>query len=209
GKKGNKMFAVGHLASGYILGKLTAHSTRTRMNLPLIFTLSIIPDIDILIRFLQHRGPSHSILIAIIIFTPIFVVLRKNAVPYFIALVQHSLVGDFIVGGGTQLLWPFTSQYYGLEIGIKNPVNIFFEWATFLMMTMVLLKTQDIQMFLQPHNLNLLLSIPTLTVLLPTLVAFPLDVPPTLLFPHIMFLILFSASLIIDLKHIFSNAVNK
>lgn len=203
------MFAVGHFASGYILGKLTTRGTKMRMNLPLIFTLSVIPDIDILIPFLQHRGPSHSIITAIIIFTPIFVVWRKKAIPYFIAVVQHSLVGDFIAGGGSQVLWPLTPQSYGLEISIKSPVNISFEWATFLMATIILLKTRDVQMLLQPHNSNLLLSIPTITVLLPTLVAFPLDVPSALLLPHIMFLVLFSASLIIDLQHILNNAVNK
>jgi len=71
------MFAVGHFALGYILGKLTAKTTKTRMNVPLILTFSVIPDIDILFPFVEHRGPFHSVIMAAVIFIPIFILFRK------------------------------------------------------------------------------------------------------------------------------------
>jgi membrane-bound metal-dependent hydrolase YbcI (DUF457 family) len=204
-----KSFAVGHFASGYIFCRLTAQATKTKLNIPLVIALSVIPDIDILIPFLEHRGPTHSIIVAIIVFIPILFIWRKNAFPYLIALIQHSLVGDFIAGGKTQLLWPLTSQLYGLEINIKDSVNISLEWVFFLASAIIMLKTKDVQTLLQPHNSNLILLLPTFTVLLPTFLAFPLDVPLTLILPHIIFLTIFSASLLTDFKQILSNTLKE
>lgn len=196
----SKSFAVGHFAIGYIFGKLTATATKTKLNVPLVFTLSVIPDIDILIPFLTHRGPSHSIIVATIVFIPLFAVWRSRALPYFMALIQHSLVGDFICGGRTELLWPVTSQLYGVGLSIKSLTSISLEWAFFITSIIILLKSRDMQTLLQPHNSNLTLFIPLATVLLPTFLAYPLDVPLALILPHVVFLILFSASILMDVK---------
>jgi membrane-bound metal-dependent hydrolase YbcI (DUF457 family) len=86
--------------------------------------LSVIPDVDILIPYVVHRGSTHSILMAFIIFIPIFALYNKNALPYFIATIQHSLLADYIAGGKVQLIWPLTQQTFGLELSIKSPTNI-------------------------------------------------------------------------------------
>jgi len=183
------------------------------MNIPLVLTLSVIPDIDILIHilipFIEHRGPFHSIIMSIIIFIPIFAIYRKAAFPYLIALIQHSLVGDFIAGGNMQLFWPLTSQPYGLNISIKSPTNITLEWLAFLATAIIMVKTKDTQTLLQPHNSNLILAIPTFTVLLHTFLAFPLEVPIALVPPHIICLILFLTSLLIDIRKIGNQALSK
>jgi membrane-bound metal-dependent hydrolase YbcI (DUF457 family) len=196
------LFAVGHLAFGYIVGKLTAQVTKTRLNIPLILTLSVIPDVDILIPFLEHRGPSHSIIIALVFFVPIFAIYHRHALPYFAALIQHSLLGDYIAGGQTQLLWPFTVQQYGMEISIRSMANLTLEWALFVTALTVMWKTRDLHPLFQPHNSNLILAIPMFTVLLPTFLAFPLDVPVLLILPHMVYLAIFLASLLIDVKKI-------
>jgi membrane-bound metal-dependent hydrolase YbcI (DUF457 family) len=205
--EGIESFAVGHFAIGYILSKATAQVTKTRINIPLVLTLSVVPDIDILlIPFLRdpyiHRGPTHSIIIAFLVFIPIFIIHHKSALPYFVALVQHSLIGDYVAGGegGTQLLWPLTLNHYGMKIGIESPINITLEWTTFLISAILILKTRDIDMLLKPHNSNLILIVPTFTVLLPTLLAYPINVPLALIPPHIICLILFTASLLIDIR---------
>jgi membrane-bound metal-dependent hydrolase YbcI (DUF457 family) len=200
---------VGHFALGYVLGKLTTQATKTKMNIPLILTLSVIPDIDILIPYVEHRGPFHSIIIAIIIFIPIFAIYHKKAAPYLIALIQHSLIGDYVAGGQVQLLWPLTSNPFGIEISIRSSTNITLEWLIFIAAAIVMVKTKDTHAILQPHNSNLILAIPTFTVLLPTFLAFPLEVPLPLIPPHIIFLILFLASLSIDLKNIINKALSK
>jgi len=179
------------------------------VNIPLVLTLSVIPDVDILIPFVEHRGPFHSIITATIIFIPLFALYRKTAFPYFGALVQHSLIGDYIAGGRVQLLWPLTSQPYGIELSIKSPTNITLEWLIFLAAAIAMLKTKDVQTLLEPHNSNLILAIPTFTVLLPTFLAYPLDVPIALVPPHIICLILFLASLLIDMRKIVNQAPSK
>lgn len=174
------------------------------MNIPLILTLSVIQDVDLLIPIIEHRGPFHSLVTATIIFIPIFALYRRKAAPYFVALIQHSLLCDYIAGGGVQLLWPITSQPYGIGISIKGLTNITLEWLMFLPAAILMLKTKDAKELLQPHNSNLILAIPTFTVLLPTFLAFPLEVPMALIPPHIICLILFLTSMLIDIRKFLS-----
>jgi len=195
------MYAVGHLALGYLTGKATGKLLNVSVSLPLLFLASVIPDIDLLIPGLQHRGPTHSLIISTLIFIPLVAYYRKKAIPYFIALTQHSLIGDYITSEGIQLLWPLNStNYYGLTIEITSLTNITLEWIFFLTAFTILVKTKDAQTLFQPHPSNLLLSIPTFTVLLPTLLSFPQYVPPTLIIPHLIYLIIFAMSILIDFK---------
>ncbi|MDH5375483.1 MAG: metal-dependent hydrolase [Candidatus Bathyarchaeota archaeon] len=177
---------------------------KTKLNIPLVLTLSVIPDIDIFLSsFVEHRGPTHSLIMALIAFIPIFAVYHKKATPYLIALIQHSLVGDYVTGP-TQLLWPITTQSYGIGIDIVTQTNVTIELLIFLAATVIMVKTRDAATLLQPHksNLNLTLSIPTFTALLPTFISFPSYVPPLLIVPHLVYIFIFSASIIIDLRKV-------
>ena len=195
----NKSFAVGHLALGYILSKASAKLLKTKLNIPVVLVLSVIPDIDILVPAIEHRGPTHSIIVAFIVFVPIFAVYRKKAAPYLIALVQHSLIGDYIAGRQIQLLWPTTTQCYGTGINIRSQTNTAIEWILFLISIIIMLKTRDTAKLFQPHNTNLILTVPTFTLLLPTFLSFPLQVPTWLTPPHLAYMSMFSASIIISL----------
>jgi len=174
--------------------------------------LSVIPDIDILIPVLEHRGPTHSVIMACIAFTPIFILYRKKAIPYFIALIQHSLLGDFIAGCQTQLLWPLSTQSFGTGINIISRTSITIEWLVFLVSIFIMLKTREREVFFQPRDSNLILSVPTFTVLLPTFLSFPLDVPVWLIPPHLVYMFIFSVSIIIsvlNLSKILRNQFNQ
>jgi len=195
------MFAVGHLSLGYLTGKATSKMLKTDVSIQLLLVLSVLPDIDLLIPGLRHRGPTHSIILFSLLFIPFFILYRKKATPYFIALIQHSLLGDFIAGGGTQILWPLTPSLYGTRIEITSLTNIIIEWVSFLLFLVVTLETKDLQIFLHPHSLNLLLSVPIATALLPTFLNFPLYVPLELIAPHLAYITLFTVSILIDLEH--------
>jgi len=199
------MFAVGHLSLGYLIAKASAKPLKQEVNLPLVFLLSLIPDIDILtFGIIEHRTITHSIITATVIFTPLFIRYRSKAIPYFAALAQHSLIGDFITGGaqaqGAQLLWPITPAWYGLPICILSQTNIILEWSSFLAAVAIMLKTKDIQKLLKGTLSHLSLSVPTLTVLLPSFLHFPLSVPLELLIPHLAYLILFALSILTIFK---------
>jgi hypothetical protein len=196
------------MAIAYLLGKGSARLFKVNFNIPLILTLSIIPDIDLIFQFFLrsplHRGPTHSLITAILVFIPFFLVYRQKAVPYFAALASHSLIGDFFIGGQIQLLWPLSTNEYGFRgINIYNPINIALEFTLFAIALIVMLKTQDILRFFRNSKLNLILAIPIFTVLLPTFLSYPLYVPFLLVVPHLFYLLLFSISVLIVLKGFF------
>ena len=192
------MYAVGHLAIGYLFGKATSKLARVDVNVPLLFALSIIPDIDLLISGLKHRGPTHSIVILCLLSLPAFVLYRKKATPYLVALILHSIVGDGLTGGA-QLLWPLTSKEYGIRIGITSSANIVAEWVLSLASFAILFKARDMQTLFQSHPSNLFLLIPIFTVLLPTFFMFPLYVPLELMIPHLIYLTIFVLSILVDI----------
>jgi membrane-bound metal-dependent hydrolase YbcI (DUF457 family) len=194
-----KSYAVGHIAFAYLSSKASARVLRTRLNIPLALTLSVIPDADLLFPFLEHRGPTHSVITALIVFAPLFFVFRKKALPYFVALVQHSLVGDFIAGGRIQLLWPITTQLFGMTIDIRSTTNVAIEWGMFLASIAVMFVTRDVATFFRCDKSNLILMIPTFTVLLPTILSFPMNVPVWLVPPHVVYSVIFLVAIVLAL----------
>lgn len=121
--------------------------------------------------------------------------------PYFIALAQHSLVGDYIAGGGLQLLWPITTQYYGIGINMQGLANTALEWTLFLVAMFFMLRTGDFAALFKNHNSNFILAVPIFTVLLPPFLSFPSNVPLGLMMPHIVYLATFLVSIIIISAH--------
>ena len=138
------------MAIAYLLGKASSKLFKVKINIPLILVLSVIPDIDLLfIRFIIHRGPTHSIIVAFLVFIPFFVLYRKKAIPYFVALASHSLIADFIIGGKLMLFWPLTETKYGLhELGSyyipnNSNVNLAIELSLFIIALAILIRTKD------------------------------------------------------------------
>ena len=199
------------MALAYLLGKGSSKSLRIKLNIPVLLVLSILPDIDIIYDFLTgaeiHRGPTHSIVTATLAFIPIFIVYRKKAIPYFLALISHPLIGDFFIGGQLQLFWPFSSTRYGLhELGstyirISDPTNIILEISLFIISTLILWKSGDWKVFIKSNKTNLVLIIPITTVLLPSTIGYPFDAPllltqPILALAHLFYLVLFSLAVL-------------
>ena len=198
------MFAVGHMALGYLLGKGSAKPLRVHPNVAILMVLSIIPDIDIIFGVEGfHRGPTHSVITALLIFVPFFIFYRQRAVPYFLALVSHGLIGDLLVGGNIQLFWPLESAHVFLPapfpvIDITSPVNVLLESSLFVIALVVLVKSWDFLSFFRGKLSYLVLIIPIFTVLLPTLTGYPLKVPLLLVPSHMFFLILFSLAVLVS-----------
>ena len=198
-KEESASFAVGHMALAYLLGRSSAKLLKVNLNIPLILVLSILPDSDILLGISElHRGPTHSLISALIVFIPFFALYRRKAVPYFLALISHSLISDFLIGGQIMLFWPLTSNFFRLPIYINiwSIVNITLEWTLFAVSTIVMFKTRDLPLFFHNKKSNLLLVIPIGTVLLPSFVGIPLQVPLLLMPPHLFYLVLFSISVL-------------
>ncbi len=73
----------------------------------------------------------------------------------------------------------------------------------FVLSLIVMLKTEDLLDFFRQRKWNLALAVPTFTVLMPTFLSVPLDVPAWLVPPHVVLTVLFSASIIVEVWYIF------
>lgn len=194
------------MALGYMLGKGSAKLVKTTLNIPLALMLSVIPDIDIFLEHvgglasvIPHRGPIHSVVLSLVVFIPLFIIYRKAALPYFIALIQHMLIGDYLTGTQLKLFWPMTQQKFGIQTRIDSIQNIGLEIFLFTISITLLLVTKDISKLFHSHKSNLLLAIPTFTVLLPTFLGYPLDVPALMIPPHLIYTAIFAVSITIEL----------
>ncbi len=190
------------MALGYLTGKTTATPFRHKPNVPLLMVLSILPDIDILAGIEGfHRGPTHSLITATLVFIPFFIAYRQKALPYFIALISHDFA-DLVIGGNLQLFWPLSTRSFYMPapfplIKINSTLNVAIETTLFAAAIIMLALTRDYRVFFKRKLSNLTLIIPIFTVLLPTFIAYPLEVPMLLVPPHLFFLILFAIAITI------------
>jgi membrane-bound metal-dependent hydrolase YbcI (DUF457 family) len=204
------LFAVGHMALAYLFGKGSAKPLGVKINIPLLLVLAVLPDIDLAYGYFTndyiHRGPTHSIVVAVLVFIPVFIVYGKRAIPYFLALISHSLVGDLFIGGEVQLFWPFSTMGFGINqvgpylVDVNTTIDSVVEVSLFLAAAFVLLKSQDWKVFFNGDRTNLLLIIPAVTLFVPIL-GFQMDTPiylgqPAMVIVHLFFFVLFSVAII-------------
>ena len=136
------MYPLGHMALGYFSARATRSVTKGKINLFLVWFISVSPDIDVLIPSLTHRGPTHS-LAAILIFAVPVLVLRREWLPYVASLGSHALIGDLITGTnhspGSMLFWPFSSYFVdiGVYLRMGSAVELGFELLLFTLMILV------------------------------------------------------------------------
>ena len=197
------MFAIGHFALGYLFGKGSSKLAHVKLNLPLLFAASVLPDIDLILRFILHRGPTHSMITITVFMVPFFILYRKQAIPYFAALLSHILVGDFFTGG-TQLFWPLSSSNYGaLNFKVFSMPIAITELVLFLITLPIMFKLCDLQDLLKPNNKNWALIIPLGAILGPLLSlgrGQENALPILLIIPSLFFIALFIYSLFVWLK---------
>jgi len=203
-----RMFAVGHLALGYLGGKASSKLLKEELNLPLLFVASVLPDLDILLPILTHRGPTHSPLLLSLLFVLFLLVFGRKAIPYLVALLLHPFPADYLTGG-IQLLWPSNTAVYGFNVEMTSLLGIALEWAVFIPSIILMFKTGDAKTLLKPHPFNFSLLMPIAASLLPPLFGFPSPIPYLLFLPHLIYTGIFSLSIIIDIKTLSGIGITK
>ena len=202
------VFAIGHFGLGYLEGKGTSKMLHTKLNLPLLLAVSVIPDMDLILQYLypglfMHRGPTHSIVVFTVLMIPFFIMYRKQAAPYYAALLSHSLIGDYFTGG-IELFWPVSQQWFGFgNLGVDSLLSVTAEIALFAVALAIMFKTNDVRSLLEPNRNNLWLLIAFGAVLGPML-SFSEGtggtLPLLLVIPSLFCLALFGYSLLISLR---------
>jgi len=161
-----------------------------------------------LIPGLEHRGPTHSIILFLAIAFPAILVWKKQAIPYLVAFALHPFLGDYLTApsvgtrAGVQLFFPLSSSWFSGGSEAATLTYVYLELALFIAFLTLMLTTRDMATLLEHHPSNLLLAIPISTALLPVFLQFPLAVPPSLIIPHFILLILLAVPILIDIKHL-------
>jgi membrane-bound metal-dependent hydrolase YbcI (DUF457 family) len=203
------MFAIGHFALGYLFGKGSSKLLKTKLNMPLLLVVSVTPDVDLILQLVDpalfmHRGPSHAIITFTALAIPFLVIYRKQALPYYAALLSHSLIGDFFTGG-LELFWPVSQDWFGLQtIDVRSLPVASTEIFLFALALVIMFRTKDLQALLKPNKANSLLFIAFGAVLGPMLDvgnAYESSLPLLLWVPSIFCLLLFVYSVFVELRH--------
>ena len=196
------MFAIGHFGLGYLLGKATSKITRTPLNLALLFAVSILPDLDMLFpNFLNHRGPTHSLFFAVLVVLPFFIKYRKEAFPYLVALLSHSIIGDiYSTNQGVHLFWPFSNNWVWIfNLPNVSALSIGFELVLFAISTLIMILNGDLKRILTYNKFKLYWLLPLGAVLGPLLIGQIISdyyLPFLLVFPSLFYLVIFSVAII-------------
>ena len=191
---------------GYITGKAASNLLNVNANIPLLFVVSIIADLDFLMpSLLEHRGLTHSVFFFLVIAFPSILAWKKQVVPYLVAFASHPLLGDYLTASaaeGVQLFFPLSSTWFSGGFELPLFTYAYLELALFIAFLTLMLKTRDIMTLIKKNSSNLLLVIPISTALLPVFLQFPLSVPPILIIPHLILIVLLALPVLIDLKHL-------
>lgn len=199
------MFAIGHFALGYLTGKGASKLLNTKLNLPILLSLSVLPDSDLILQTLNpelfmHRGPAHSIVTFTLLMIPFFVIYRKQAIPYFAVLLSHSLLGDLFTGG-IEMLWPVTTEWFGGGVAVSSVVNVAAELILFAAVLPIMLKVGDLQSLWKPRSNNMFLIVAFGAVSAPVLQLFVSHrnaIPVPLVFPSLVWAGIFAYALIMS-----------
>jgi membrane-bound metal-dependent hydrolase YbcI (DUF457 family) len=143
---------------------------------------------------------------------PFFIVYRKQAIPYFAALLSHVLLGDFFTGG-IQLFWPLSQNWFGaLNFEVSSMPIALTELVLFLVTLPLMYKLGDLQTLLKPFNKNWALIIPLGAIIGPL---FSLGrgqenaLPSILIIPSLVYICLFSYSIIVWVRAVFTQDRDK
>jgi membrane-bound metal-dependent hydrolase YbcI (DUF457 family) len=195
------MLAVGHIALGYLAGKTSSRVLKARVDLPFVFLFSVLPDIDLFIPILKHRGPTHSFILAFLLLVALSAFFGRKGIFWSILYALH-ITADLFTGGGggcggVQVLWPVDRGSYSLSLSSSPYVEL----TLFAVSTLIMLKAGDLKKMLRPHPHNLAL-IPSLAAICsPLFLEYPVAVPTELVAPHLVYLALFLIALSKDLAH--------
>jgi membrane-bound metal-dependent hydrolase YbcI (DUF457 family) len=208
------MYAIGHFALGYLAAKGTSKALKTKINLPLVFAVSVLPDIDLALGYLtgmHHRVITHSLITYTIILIPFLLLYGKRALPYYAAVLTHSLIGDFFTGG-LGLFWPITDNWYGiLNIQPTDLISVVAELVLFAATLAIMFKTKELQSLLKPSRNSLWLFIAFVAVLGPLVQmgfqevrrfgeTFEGALPPLLVAPSVFWLVVFGYAMLLNLR---------
>jgi hypothetical protein len=169
------MIIPSHMVWGYVLGRGAARAERTQPNIPLLILAGAIPDFDLFTgqsyaTLFGHHGIFHSWLAIILCSIPFFFAYGAGTIPYFVAVVQHPLFGDFVTNE-IPLIFPLTLSETGIDLSQTNPAAATaLEIFGFLLFLVIFVTSGDWKRPFSWTRRNLLFLFLWIPVLLATIV---------------------------------------
>jgi membrane-bound metal-dependent hydrolase YbcI (DUF457 family) len=135
------MFFLGHISIALIISYFIVRRFQLRdISLSLIMFLSILPDVDIVIRLLGidlgHRSITHSLLVSMIVWGVLLIKYRKpSAMLYFFAYLSH-IFGDLMIGP-LNLSYPFGQYFVNGVADFRAPEHLVIEGVLLMIMATI------------------------------------------------------------------------
>ncbi|MBS7619125.1 metal-dependent hydrolase [Candidatus Bathyarchaeota archaeon] len=145
------MYPLGHVSLAYLLSYLISKYTGEKTNFLLILIFSLAPDLDLILT-IEHRGPTHSILLALFILVPIISVYSRGWT-LLASLLSHSIIGDYLTSYGCKLLWPLSNAWFRADF-IPNSLVLELVFEITLASVMVLLKWREVELAKCPSEVT-------------------------------------------------------
>jgi len=152
------------MAMGYLFAWLVAKRRGQRLVIWAALTAGILPDYDMLFSALglAHHTYTHSL----VLWAPVMVALvywRRGSLPYVVAVLQHILVGDLLVGR-VPLFLPLSRVSVGLNLGMPSAADAILESGSLLLAILVMWRSGDLKRLLHEGRDTLLLGIPLVSM---------------------------------------------
>lgn len=144
----------------YITAKSSSSLLKVNANPYLILLLGILPDVDLLLSNygIAHRTLTHSVVFWSVLFIPLFIRYGKRSIPYFVAPLQHILLGDLVVSY-TVPFWPLSSLNLGLDFPLLSVENIILETVSLSVFLIWVIKSGESKKLLAVKKSNLLSAV--------------------------------------------------
>ena len=177
------MIIPSHMVWGYVLGRGAGRVKRTQPNIPLLVLAGAIPDFDLFTgqpyaTILGHHGIFRSWLAIVLCSIPFFFAYGSGTLPYFVALIQHPLFGDFVTNQ-VPLLFPLNLSQTGINLSQTNPAAATaLEILGFLLFLVMFVMSGDWKRPFAWTRRNLMLIVLWVPVLLATIVESVVHIEP-------------------------------
>ena len=129
---------------------------------------------------------------------PFILIYKKKAIPYFLALLSHSIIGDIYGYNGTQLFCPINTDWIYIS-NINNTSSALVELFLFIFMMIIMLYNKDLEKILFNKNQRITWLIPLGAILGPILINtsnYNLFFPNLLLIPSLIYIFIFSYAIV-------------
>lgn len=172
------MFFLGHMSWAIVFASVFNLKTKNKLFFPAILLLGLLPDVDLFLgRYgVIHHTFFHSIIFWFLLFLPAMIKFGLNlTLPYFVALLQHFVFGDFLVGD-VMLFWPFDFSFFGFNTTMLSVYDVVLELIGLVFAIGILYYRNDLKRLLSAHLRNIFMVFPLLA-LVSSMIYFTVDWP--------------------------------